>query len=257
VAAGAHPDLFEIRPAKKMRQIGADPMREFIVHLQVSPRTAPVKVAIVHEADRMSLVAANIFLKTLEEPPPNTIILLVTTRPYALPSTIRSRCLNFRFPSPTTPAEAVGWPEWLGDYRAWLGRLVEGAPDKRRVADHVFSLYGLLARFGPILDKAAAESLARRKGSMPAELGPDEEVAMEVGISSGIRTQFLAEIERATRDFALPHLAAGSEAARRSLVDSVGRLEHNAGLLRYNLNETAALEDFLLSALRLWTKAGK
>ena len=252
VAAGSHPDLFELRPAKRMRQIGADPTREFIVHLQVSSSVAPVKVGIVHEADRMNLYAANIFLKTLEEPPPNTTLLLVTTRPYALLSTIRSRCLNFRFPSSAAPADLEGWSAWLDDYRAWLGRLVEGSADKRRIADHVFSLYGLLARFGVILERAAAGAWASQKAALPAELSTEEQVAMEVGLTTGIRGQLLGEIERATRTFALPQLAEGSEAARRSFVESIGKLEHIAGLLHYNLNESAALEDFLLCSLRLW-----
>ena len=257
VSGGRHPDLFELRPAKKMRQIGADPTRDFIAHLQVSPNVAPVKVGIVHEADRMNQYAANIFLKTLEEPPPNTTLLLVTTRPYSLLSTIRSRCLNFRFPSSAAAADLEGWPAWLDDYRAWLGRIVEGPADKRRIADHVFSLYGLLARFSLILERAAAAAWAAQKAGLPAELAAEEQVAMETGLTQGIRAQLLGEIERATRTFALPQLAAGSEAARRSFVESIGRLEHNAGLLHYNLNEAAALEDFLLSSLRLWAKAGK
>jgi DNA polymerase-3 subunit delta' len=252
VADGAHPDCFELRPAKKMRQIGADPTREFIAHLQVSPSVAPVKVGLVHEADRMNSSAANIFLKTLEEPPPNTTILLLTTRPYALLSTIRSRCLNFRFPSAAAPADLEGWPSWLEDYRAWLGRLVEGGTGRRRVADHVFSLYGLLARFNFILERAASEAWARQKAMLPPGLAEEEEVAMEVGLANGIRARLFAEIERSTRTFALPLLNEGGAAGRRSFVESVGKLEHNMGLLRYNLNESAALEDFLLTSLRLW-----
>ena len=255
VAGGAHPDCFEIRPAKKMRLINADPMRHFITHLQVSPSISPVKVGIVHEADRMNEAASNIFLKTLEEPPPHTTLLLLTTRPYALLSTIRSRCLGFRFPSGAAAADLAGWPAWIEEYQAWLGRVVAGGSDKARVADHVFSLYGLLARFVLILDQATAAAWARQKESLPQDLVADEVIAMEVGLSNGFRAQLLGEIERATRAFALPHLASGSEPARRAFVEAVEKLEHDAGLLRYNLNESAALEDFLLSSLRLWNKA--
>ena len=65
---------------------------------------------------------------------------------------------------------------------------------------------------------------------------------------------------QATRAFALPVLNAGAAEPRRGiaqgLVSAVEKLEHSAGLLRLNLNEAAALEDFLLASLRLWSKRG-
>ena len=254
VGTGGHPDCFELRPAGRSRQIGAEATRELITRLQVTPRIAAVKVAIVHEADRMNTVAANIFLKTLEEPPANTAILLLTGRPYALLSTIRSRCLHFRFPSAAQAADVEGWPAWLDDYRAWLGRLLEGAADKRAVADHIFSIYGLLSRFGFLLDRASAGAWSRQKESLPPGLEEEEQVAMEVGLANGIRAQLFGEIERATRAFAAPHLESGGEPARRAFVAAIDRLERDAALLRVNLNESAALEDFLLSSLRFWSR---
>ena len=80
--------------------------RELITKVQVTPAVAPCKVAIIHEVDRMNTAAANVFLKTLEEPPANTTLLLLTTRPYALLPTIRSRVLHFRFPSAAAPVAA-------------------------------------------------------------------------------------------------------------------------------------------------------
>src|SRR3954462_308155 len=146
-----HPDCFTLRPAGKMRQISADATRELINKVQVSPAVAPRKVAIIHEVDRMHLTAANVFLKTLEQPPANSTLLLLTTRPYALLPTIRSRVLHFRFPSAASAIVADGWTPWLDDYRAWLGRLADGVSnDKRGIADHVFTVYGLVARFSTV-----------------------------------------------------------------------------------------------------------
>ena len=125
----------------------------------------------------MNTESSNAFLKTLEEPPRNTTLLLLTTRPYALLPTIRSRVLNFRFPSTATPLEADGWSAWLEDYRAWLGRLTEGAPDKRQLADHVFTLYGLVARFSAVLDSAAETIWKAQKEKLPDTLTDDEEAA--------------------------------------------------------------------------------
>ena len=258
-----HPDYLALRPQGKTRiiPIGRPPspapgtMREFLPKLYRSPAVAPCKVAILYEADRMEAPSANAFLKTLEEPPARTTLLLLTTRPYALLPTIRSRVLHFRFPSAAALITADGWQPWLADYQAWLGRLSEGAaPDKRAVADHIFTLYGLVARFGAVLDFATDEIWKEQKAKLPDELSEDEAEAIETGIANGLRSRLFAEIERATLAYALPRLTAGDANTRRALTASIEKLEHSAGLLRLNLNESAALEDFLLASLRLWSK---
>ena len=250
-----HPDCFALRPAGKMRQISADATRELINKIQVSPAVAPRKVAILHEVDRMHVTAANVFLKTLEEPPANTTLLLLTSRPYALLPTIRSRVLLFRFPSAASPVAADGWQAWVDDYKAWLGRLANGVgSDKHAIADHIFTLYGLVARFGAVLDFATGELWKKQKETLPPDLDDDEQVAIETGIANGLRARLFAEIEQATRAFALPRLVAGDEPTRRAVVAAIEKLEHDVGLLRLNLNESAALEDFMLSSLRLWSR---
>ena len=261
-ATDQHPDCFQLRPSGKARfiRIGdslSDPgtMREFINKLAVSAAVAPRKVGIVHEADRMNVQTANAFLKTLEEPPANTTLLLITTRPYALLPTIRSRVLHFRFPSAAAPVAADGWAPWLEDYSAWLGRLAEGVSnDKHAIADHVFTLYGLVARFGAVLDAATAVVWKQEKEKLPPDLDDDEQVAIETGIANGLRSRLFIEIEQATRTFALPRLMTGDESTRRALVSSIEKLEHDVGLLRLNMNESAVLETFLLSSLRMWSK---
>lgn len=253
-APESHPDFFALRPAGKMRQISAEATRTLIGKVQVSPTVAPRKVAIIFECDRMNVAAANIFLKTLEEPPANTTLILLTSRPYSLLPTIRSRCLHFRFPTAGASFKPDGWEAWLQDYQAWLTRLTDGVTEKKAVADSVFSAYGLVARFGSVLDTATAAAWAQQKEKLPADLDEDEETAIETGIANGFRSRLFAEIEQATRDFALPKLTAGEAGTRRALAASIGDLERAVGLLRVNLNESAALEEFLLRCLRLWTK---
>ncbi len=249
-----HPDCFVLRPTGKMRQISADATRDLIGKVQVSPAVAPRKVAILHEVDRMNTAAANVFLKTLEEPPANTTLLLLTTRPYALLPTIRSRVLHFRFAAVATAVAADGWAAWLEDYRAWLGRLAGGVSGKGAAAEQIFTLYGLVARFSAVLDAGTEEVWKRQKEKLPADLADDEQVAIETGIANGLRARLFAEIEAATRDFSLPRLATGDEKTRRAYPAAIEKLEHNVGLLRLNLNEAAALEDFMLGSLRLWTQ---
>jgi DNA polymerase-3 subunit delta' len=249
-----HPDCFTLRPAGKMRQIGAEPTRELIGKIQVSPVVGRRKVAILHEADRMNQSAANIFLKTLEEPPPSTTLLLLTSRPYALLPTIRSRCLHFRFPSSAASLAHPCLPAWKADYQAWLGRLTDGVAGSKAVAEQIFALYGLVARFNAILAAATAEIWNAQKGSLPPELSEEEQVAIETGIANGIRQRLFTEIEQATLDFARPRLLVRDSTARRALPAAVTELERCVSLLRLNLGESAALETFLLASLRLWSK---
>jgi DNA polymerase-3 subunit delta' len=258
-----HPDYLALRPKGKTRIIpigkadSPEPgtMRDFLPMLYVTPSVAPRKVAILYEADRMNVESSNAFLKTLEEPPANTTLLLLTTRPYALLPTILSRVLHFRFPSAVVAMQVDGWQPWLGDYRAWLGRLAEGVvTDKRAIADHVFSIYGLVARFSAVLDFATDAVWKEQKEKLPEDLDDAEEEAIQTGIANGIRLRLFAEVAHATRAFALPRLTAGDATTRRALTTAIEKLEHDTGLLRLNLNEAAALEDFLLTSLRVWTK---
>jgi len=274
-----HPDCFALRPSGASRQVSADDTRELIGKTQVSGSVSPHKVAILYECDRMNLAAANIFLKTLEEPPANTTLLLLTTQPYALLPTVRSRVLHFRFPvSGDSLGQAAGLPAWLSDYQAWLGQLCEGVNGKRGVADSIFTLYGLVARFDAILAAATAEAWETEKTALPEELDKEEQKAVEKRLANGIRQRIFAEIEHATRAFALPRLTAAGERSgatnttaktekaeivaetetaariRRAHTAAISELEHSVGLLRLNLNHAAALENFLLHSMRLWAR---
>ena len=252
--AARHPDCFCVRPAGKMRLISADATRALIAKVQVSPSVSRRKVAILYDVERMNLQASNIFLKTLEEPPAHTTLLLLTSKPYALIPTIRSRVLHFRFPSERKPVQAQGWAEWISDYAQWLERSVATVVSKRDVADHVFSVYGLLSRFALILERETSAEWERLKAGLPEELDDDEQVAIETGLSNGLRSRFFSDIERGTRDFAMRRLGEGDPTAASSLGLAVDRLEHAASLLRVNLNESAALEAFLLASLRIWSR---
>ncbi len=209
----------------------------------------------------MNTTAANVFLKTLEEPPANTTLLLLTTRPHALLATIRSRCLHFRFTdaghealADADDATRAKWQATLAAYSAWLGLLGGGAADKRAVTTQVLTVYGLITRFNAVLSAATEQVWKQQKEKLPPDLDDDEQVAIETGLANGLRARLFIEIEQTTRTFALPRLTAGDEPTRRALCAAITQLEHDVGLLRLNLNESAALENFLLSSLRLWSR---
>jgi DNA polymerase III subunit delta' len=88
------PDVFLTEPSSRSRRIVVDQIRDLERALRLRSADGRRKIAIIRDADRMQPQAANAFLKTLEEPPENSLLLLLTTLPEALPETIVSRCLT-------------------------------------------------------------------------------------------------------------------------------------------------------------------
>ena len=104
--AGSHPDFFAIGCPEGKRElplrlmVGEDDRRgrEGLCHdLSLRPLSGRGRIAIVDDAQTMNDEAANAFLKTLEEPPPGSLIFLIAPQPDGLLPTIRSRCQQVRF----------------------------------------------------------------------------------------------------------------------------------------------------------------
>lgn len=77
--------------------ISIDAIRAVSRETFVRPYEGRLKVTIITDADRMTLEASNAFLKTLEEPPPHAVFILISERPHYLPPTVLSRCQPIRF----------------------------------------------------------------------------------------------------------------------------------------------------------------
>jgi DNA polymerase-3 subunit delta' len=90
-----HPDFFYVEPVKK--QISIEQIRELIWKISLKPFKSKNKVAIIDSANRMSLDAQNCFLKTLEEPRGNSVIILISEIENLLLPTIVSRCQKMKF----------------------------------------------------------------------------------------------------------------------------------------------------------------
>lgn len=88
----AHPDVHFIAPESKSRGLLTDQIRELESQIQMRSSQGGLKFGILLDADRLTDSAANAFLKTLEEPPPGTHLLLLSAQPGQLPPTILSRC---------------------------------------------------------------------------------------------------------------------------------------------------------------------
>ena len=120
IEAGTHPDFRLVEPLaadpqsedeEKKTSIGVNQIRALSDFINVSSHRGGPKVIVVHPAESLNANAANALLKSLEEPPPRTMFILVTHRPHQLLPTIRSRCQHIALSAPERGAAAA----WLGD----------------------------------------------------------------------------------------------------------------------------------------------
>jgi DNA polymerase-3 subunit delta' len=96
IKSRSHPDIIFIEPTDQ--KIKIDTIRDIIKIVSLKPYEARYRLIIIKDADLMNLEASNALLKSLEEPPANTIFVLTTSRKHGLIDTILSRCyiLNFK-----------------------------------------------------------------------------------------------------------------------------------------------------------------
>jgi DNA polymerase-3 subunit delta' len=96
IARGVHADVLLIEPGEN-GSIKVDQVREAIERTAYRPFEGRRRVVILDDADVINVEAQNALLKTLEEPPPASVFVLVTSRPDVLLPTVRSRCQRLRF----------------------------------------------------------------------------------------------------------------------------------------------------------------
>lgn len=125
VEAGTHPDLFRVRTPKDKHELPVDAIRAFCSQMAMKPTRGSRKVGIVEDADDFNEESANAFLKTLEEPPPGSVLLLRATSLDRQLPTILSRSQVVRF----SPLAAADLRAVLGEHGvddpAKLDRLVK------------------------------------------------------------------------------------------------------------------------------------
>ena len=111
-----------------MLSIKIDALRDMYRVLSETSQFGGYRIAVIEDADKMPVQAANSLLKTLEEPGRDTLLILVTSHPHRLPVTIRSRCQSVRFQVPETAA-ALEWLAEVGVSDATTAlKLAHGAP---------------------------------------------------------------------------------------------------------------------------------
>ena len=106
IEAGQHPDVTAVAPEEDSVQILIEQVRALVADLALTAHGSGYKVAMFTPAEAMNPNAANALLKTLEEPPARTLLLLVTSQPSRLLPTLRSRCSRLRLAGPSREAAA-------------------------------------------------------------------------------------------------------------------------------------------------------
>jgi len=151
-----HPDLFILETKETEQQIKIDYIRALQKRLYLKPLEAPKKVFVINDAHKMNEEASNCFLKSFEEPPADSIIILVTHNLAMILPTIQSRAVivNFRPLDEETIEEILVQREGLGRENASFAAqlsggslskaraLVEGSfePKRNWITEHLFSI---------------------------------------------------------------------------------------------------------------------
>jgi len=100
VKAQSHPDLLWVEPVETGQIIKVDQIRELVSKVHETSMQGGLKIVILHPAHAMNIAAANALLKTLEEPSPNTLLILISDQRLRLPATMSSRCQKIMFHKP-------------------------------------------------------------------------------------------------------------------------------------------------------------
>jgi len=103
-----HPDLFNLSVQEDKKEISIDQVRDLNKKVFETSHQGGFKVALIEQAEKLNISSFNALLKTLEEPPQKTVIILTTHEKNRLPATILSRCRKIDFVTPTL-ADGMNW----------------------------------------------------------------------------------------------------------------------------------------------------
>jgi DNA polymerase III subunit delta' len=258
-----HADIHWARPESKSRIITVDQTRELMREVQLKPTEAAYKVAIISGADRLNPQAANAFLKTLEEPPANSVLILLSTEPSRILETILSRCLRLNFFGDGKRELEAAEAEWLEKFGALAATEQKSLLGRYRLLD------ALLQKLGEIRSRVDENLTARSPLEKYDDVEKDLRDKWEDELTAAIEAEYrrrradlLLLVQFWLRDIWLHTLAAGSGLLRfpniggaekvarrispRQARENLQTLEQTQRLLHTNVQEALALEVGLL-----------
>lgn len=203
-----HPDVFWVEPASKLRKIVKKDMDAAMKRISEKSFEGGWKAVVFLGAERMNPETGNQLLKTLEEPPGQTLLLLVTDAPEQLMITIRSRCQLLI--APRVPSPPPAWADAL------LAILREGPP--RSLLDRLVRA----AQFRSFMEHAAKEQIEAEDSEEEDEDAPEEEADVEEAVKNAretavrrlIQRQVMEAVEAWYRDLLVMKLTGETEGLR-------------------------------------------
>jgi DNA polymerase-3 subunit delta' len=144
---------------------------------------------------------------------------------------------------------------WIAHYYGWVELLMDRKKLKQDRVSPVFMAYGLIESLANLIKSTADDLTKEALSNLPDEVEDKEKDAFESGLRRGVRTKMLKVISDCTRSLITGREGSSSilEHNGLKLTRVIRKLESTSGLLEVNLKEDAALEDFFLSSLRIWS----
>jgi DNA polymerase-3 subunit delta' len=258
-----HADLHWARPESKSRIISVDQTRELMREIQLKPTEAGYKIAIIVGADRLNAQAANAFLKTLEEPPQKSVLILLSTEPSRILETILSRCLRLNFSAETARTLSAEQAYWLQQFSSAAAAGQKSLFGRYRLLDSLLQhLNALRARVDEAL---SARSPLEKYNDAEKDLREKWEDELAAGIEAEYRRQraevllllqwwlrdvWLCTLAAGEELLHLPQIAGADEVAKRistqQAQENLSVIEQTQRLLHTNVQEALALEVGLL-----------
>ena len=223
-----HPDLKVVKPEGDVIKI--DQIREVSEFLSFTPFEGRKKVVVIEEAERMNQPAQNAFLKTLEEPPEDSLIILVTSSEETLLETIRSRCFRIRF-SPLGLKETEEVLKRQGVRGSALKGLFSGRP-------------GLLVMEEGLTAQGLLESLLQdiKKGGLRKKLSERAEAELWLDLMLAVLRDFLVWTEFKQRERLLLserrllHIKGEKQPSPSFIIDMYNRVNQLRQAVKQNIN---------------------
>jgi len=259
---GTHADVHWIRPESKLRVVRIEQLRELIQEINLKPTEAQYKIAVVVAADRMNTQAANAFLKTLEEPPPRSVLLLLATEPQRLLETIVSRCLRLNFALGARRLSAAEM-EWLAQFSRIAALPQKSLLARYRLLDILVqkltalkeSIEGTLSAKSPLEQYEDVDKDLREKWEKELAAGIEAEYRRQRAhllmiLQDWLRDVWLRTMKVGNDLLNCPDIDGGSELAKRITPEQALRnlqiIESTQRQLHTNVQEALALEVCLL-----------
>ncbi len=254
-----HPDVLWVRPESKLRVVTIDQIRDLMQTVYLKPTQAAFKVGIIMCAERLNVHAANAFLKTLEEPPGDSILILLTTEPQRLLETIVSRCLRLNFASGVALQHS---PEFM----AWLQKFVAVAAGEQRSLLNRYQLLSIVLNRlnetkAQVTEAVTKRSALERYEDLETRIRDRFEAELDAAIEAEYRrrrTDLLAGIEWWMRDvwihtvgitsaksypaLAGPTASVAGRITTRDAMANIHTIEETQRLLATNVQEALAME---------------